>query len=236
MAACLESILNTKLRELMVSQGSVVSELEFTELKPETQQQLGKQLQSLEFDVTQLEFGEQCDVVKFCFHRLGVCSWYELSAVLLHSFVAEAAAMHRRQDALHPVGQQGASSWGTTVQWCHLLYWILKVGGAARFLTYFDVFAMLVAVVQVGTHQSSCWVLGERGGNSGARLRMRLSTLLKKVNEYIEKRGGIFQSLTGSEISAMKRKLANCFPRHHCGASNSAGRQLLKLIPWTQRR
>ena len=58
----------------MVSQGSVVSELEFTELSPELQSKLAQQLGSVAFDVSELSFASQCDCVKFCFHQLvSVC-------------------------------------------------------------------------------------------------------------------------------------------------------------------
>lgn len=208
-----ELVMRTSLarrRELMVSQGSVVSELEFTELTPEQQSNLSQKLSTLSFDVATLSFPAQCDVVKFCFHQAGVASWYELSALPLHSFIAEAAAMHRKNDVMH--GRDGPSSWSGTVRWCHLLHWMLKAG-ASRFLTYFDVFAMLVAIIQVGTHMdiaSTNWGKSSTT-NQQVRSRLSISTLLAKVNSFLDMGGGIFTALTGCEVHAMKKKLATCF-------------------------
>jgi len=201
-------------RQLMASQGSVVEDgLEFTELSSDRRECLTKLLASTTFDVTTLSETELCDVVKFCFHNLGVCSWYELSAAAVHSLVAEAASVHRQQDLNNPP-PAGCSSWAHTVHWCHMLYHMLKVGGAARFLTYFDVFALLVAITQVGTLQRCCWLsggLGSQAANGQARLRMKLSTLLTTLHHYVQGAVGVFASLTSTEISSMKRKLTNCF-------------------------
>lgn len=200
-------------RQLMASQGSVVEDgVEFTELSPQKRNKLQQQLSSISFDVSTLAQAELCDVVKFCFHSLGVASWYELSAAAVHALVTDAAAVHYQQDMRNPP-PSGCSSWALTVRWCHMLYWMLKVGGAARFLTYFDVFALLVAITQVGTHQRCCWLSsGARCNSNGqARLRMRLSTLLSTLHHYVGAAGGVFSSLTATEIASMKRKLTNCF-------------------------
>jgi len=201
-------------RQLMASQGSVVEDgVEFTELSPQKRNKLQQQLSSINFDVSStLTQAELCDVVKFCFHSLGVASWYELSAAAVHSLVTDAAAVHCQQDMRSPP-PPGCSSWALTVRWCHMLYWLLKVGGAARFLTYFDVFALLIAITQVGTHQRCCWMSSGAHCNSNeqARLRMRLSTLLSTLHHYVGAAGGVFGSLSPTEIASMKRKLTNCF-------------------------
>jgi len=200
-------------RQLMASQGSVVEDgVEFTELSQQKRTKLQQQLSSLNFDVSTLPRTELCDVVKFCFHSLGVASWYELSAAAVHSLVTEAASVHYAQDMRGPP-PPGCSSWALTVHWCHMVYWMLKVGGVARFLTYFDVFALLTAITQVGTHQRCCWLSAGAHSNSNdqARLRMRLSTQLSTLHHYVGAAGGVFNSLTPTEIASMKRKLTNCF-------------------------